>query len=294
MPNMPINPYDKASRYAAKLDPRGFLSWLLGVALLFRAWLDTRRLSFPGQPDRTCDTVAHVEDPQGRPWALLVEFQVRPDAEMFGRALGYLGPLWLEYRPDPERGSRFWVSAVIVNLTGRGHTSQDMEWAEAGLRTTLQVKECDLAGYSAAATLDDIAAGRTAPCVLPWIPLMTGGDEEAIMQRWLELARAETDSRRRAEYGALALVFAEAAGRRDVWKQALQGWNMIESQQVLEWMNEGQLQAWRTSLSDLLQDRFGPLPEGLRQRIDAVTDLERLRAIHRQALRIASLEDLQI
>ena len=113
---------------------------------------------------------------------------------MFGRALGYLGPLWLEYRPDPERGSRFWVSAIIVNLTGRGHTSQDMEWPEAGLRTTLQVKECDLAGLVAAETLQAVAEGKTAACVLPWIPLLTGGDEEGIIQRWLELARAETNS----------------------------------------------------------------------------------------------------
>src|SRR5262249_18557088 len=58
---MVVTRFDRASRYGAKLDPVGFLRWLLGEAtLLFRRWLDTRSLPFPGEPDRTCDTVACV------------------------------------------------------------------------------------------------------------------------------------------------------------------------------------------------------------------------------------------
>jgi hypothetical protein len=34
------------------------------------------------------------------------------------------------------------------------------------------------------------------------------------------------------------VVFAEAAGRKNLWKEALKEWNMIESEQVLEWMTE--------------------------------------------------------
>ena len=41
---MAMNPFDQASRYAAKLDPAGFLAWLLGAAVVFVRWLDTRRL----------------------------------------------------------------------------------------------------------------------------------------------------------------------------------------------------------------------------------------------------------
>jgi hypothetical protein len=290
-----VNPYDKASRYAARaLDPVGFLSWVLGVAVVFRGWLETRRLTFPGQPDRTCDTVAHVEDDQGRPWAIPVEFQIKPDPEMFGRFLGYLAPLWLELRPDPERGSRFWVGAVVVNLTGHGRTSLNLEWPAAGLQTSLQAQERNLAGLSAAGTLEAIAAGRTAACVLPWIPLLTGGDDPGIIQRWRELAGAEPDSRRRSDYGALALVFAEAADRRALWRQALEGWNVTESKQVLEWQNQAAVKVSQTHLRDLLQDRFGTVPESLAQRIEATTDPERLRAAVRQVLQIKTPDELQL
>ncbi len=118
------------------------------------------------------------------------------------------------------------------------------------------------------------------------------------MERWKQLALAEPDGRRRAEYGALALVYAEAARRRAAWKQALEKWNMIESQQVLEWMAEGeakgQLREARVLLRVLLEDRFGPLPEDLIKRIDAMADPERLRAAVRQVSHLGRLEDLML
>src|SRR5262245_29567193 len=120
------NPFDKAARYAAKLDGAGFLRWLLRRAVRFRRSLDPRGLSFPGQPDRTGDTVAAFEEDDGTPYAMPIEFQIAPDPEMFGRFLGFLGPLWINERPDEERGSRYEVMAGLVNLTGRGDCSRDM------------------------------------------------------------------------------------------------------------------------------------------------------------------------
>jgi hypothetical protein len=222
---MAQNEFDQASRYAAKLDPVGFLSWLLRLPVevfRFREWLDTRSLPFPGEPDRIRDTVAHLEDlaMNGMPWALPVEFQIEPDPEMFGRLLQYLGSLWIEKRPDPEPGSRFCVGAVVVNLTGQGNSSRDYHWPAAGVRCHLGVWERNLADLSAGETLADVASGKTARCVLPWVPLLQAGDELGIIQRWVELASAEPDMRRRSDYGGLALVFAEAARRQEAWKLA--------------------------------------------------------------------------
>ena len=86
----------------------------------------------------------------------------------------------------------------------------------------------------------------------------------------------------------------------------LEKWHMIESQQVLEWMAEGEamgelrgelrgrLRMSRTILLDLLEDRFGVLPELLAQRIEAATDPEQLRASARQVLHLGQLDDLQL
>jgi hypothetical protein len=120
------------------------------------------------------------------------------------------------------------------------------------------------------------------------------------------LASAETDPRKRGDYGALALVFAELAGCDSVWEQALKEWNMQESKQVLKWLSEGEargeargevrgaLRTRREDLRTLLEDRFGTLPAELLQRIEAMDDGERLRSALRQVVKLQSPEELQL
>src|SRR5258707_1531271 len=168
---MARNYYDQAARYAAKLDPAGFVRWVLRLrTLLFRRWLDTRRLPFPGEADRICDTVSCLEDPTkaGVLWAVPIEFALEPESDLFGRLLAYLGLLWLEERPSSQRGARFQVGAVVINLTGGGHTSRDMSLGD--LRTCLTVMEVNLCDRNAAAVLADMVAGVAPPWPLPVIP----------------------------------------------------------------------------------------------------------------------------
>ena len=287
---MTRNYFDQAARYVAKLDPPGFFRWVLRMsAVIFHGWLDTRRLPFPGEKDRICDTVAHLEDPADPgSWAVPAEFAIAPRAELFGRLLVYLGQLWEEERPTVQRGDRYQVGAIVVNLTGRGHTSRDMTLGTTGMRTCLAVVERDLEDEDAAAVLAGIAAGTVASCLLPFIPLMQGGAEAAIMAEWMRLAALETDARRRSDYGGLAMVLAEAAGRRDVWTQALRGWNVIQSQQVLEWMAEGKVEGKKEgkvegkvegkaeSILRLLELKFQAVPPEVTAAVQGTSDLTQL------------------
>jgi len=82
-----MNVYDQAARFAAKLDPGGFLRWLLAgfdPDLTFTRWLETQTIPFPGEPDRRCDTVAELVPASGLapPWAAVIEFQTRPDTDI--------------------------------------------------------------------------------------------------------------------------------------------------------------------------------------------------------------------
>ena len=135
---MTPNPFDQGSRYLAKLDPPGFLRWLepsFEDPLVFNGWLDTRSIPFPGVPDRTCDTVAEIRDSTKRAtsWAIPIEFQTRPDSQMFGRLLEFLGRLWRETHPPRSAKARFGVAAIVVNLTGLGKTSRDLILGTTGL-----------------------------------------------------------------------------------------------------------------------------------------------------------------
>ena len=65
---------------------------------------------------------------------------------------------------------------------------------------------------------------------VPWVPLMAGGGESAIIAQWLQEAeRRFTEERDGADLGTLTRVFATLAGCRPAWDHALRGWNMKTS-----------------------------------------------------------------
>ncbi|HJZ90435.1 MAG TPA: hypothetical protein VKE40_06150 [Gemmataceae bacterium] len=295
---MAENVFDQAARYLAKIDPTAVLNWALPATpspLRFIRWLDARTVPFPGSPHRVCDTVAHLEqvDPPGRPWAIPVECQVEPDPEMFGRLLEYLGRLWRAERPSPERGDRFWLGAVVINLTGTGRSSRDHEWTAVGLRTQLRVVERNLHQESASSTLARVADGTLGTIILGLVPLMDGGDDSGIMTEWLRLASTEADPRRRSDIGALALVFAEAANRGSAWMRLLKGWNMIQSKQVLEWQAEGEARGKASAVVAFLEARFQVVPADLIAAIQGISDLHRLNPMVKLAATAVSLDQFR-
>jgi hypothetical protein len=235
---MAQNLYDKACRYLVMLDPVGFLGWLLNLntsEFAFQGWLDTRAIVYPGESDRTSDLVAQLSDPQegGRPWAIILEFQITPDYDMFGRSLGHIASVWRHVRPDLERVGRFSVGAAIVNLTGRGNCSHLMQWPKAGLTTNLIPIERNLEFESAEDLLKGVEAGRWPRLLLAFVPLMIGGSELSIIDQWVALARAEPDSRHRDDYAGIALIFANRVGCKPIWEEKLKGWNMNMTESAL-------------------------------------------------------------
>ena len=296
------NDFDQAGRFLAKADPTEILGWVLGLPtdqFRFIRWLDTRSLPFPGSGDRVNDLVAHVEQvhPPGRPWLIAVETQSEPDPLMFGRLLEYLGRLWQVEKPSSERGDRFCLGAAVVNLTGVGRSSLDLEWPPAGPRTCLRVMERNVGRESAAQALTAIGTGATGKMVLPLIPLMAGGREPGIIEEWVRLASAEADPRRYSIYGALARVFASRALQAAEWIVALKEWNVTRSPVVEEWRTEGRIEGRVEGATllviEALEIRFGAVPPSTITAIQATRDLSRLKTLHRCALEAASLNEFR-
>jgi hypothetical protein len=295
--------FDQASRRAARLDPPGFFAWLLSgfaAVLRFGRWLDTRSTPAPGGREPTADTVAelHGLHEPGPPWLFPVEYQTEPDATMFGRLLVQLGEAWQHLRPDPEPGSRYQLGAAVVNLTGTRQSAPASRLYRLpgpdGLVCGGQFRERYLAEESAEQALGLIEAKQMSRVLLVFVPLMQGGGEDGTITRWLGAAGQEEDARLRAEYASLALVMATLTDGSPAWKQALKEWNMRESEIVKEWKREERIETLRQTLRDLLQDRFGTLPEEWQARIEAVSDPDGLRQAVRQAPKVARLEDLSL
>ena len=79
--------FDQAARYAARAAPEALLARL--VTFRFREWMDTRKLPFPGHPDRRADLIAALDDPgaPAAPWLLVFEFQAQPDPDKLDATL---------------------------------------------------------------------------------------------------------------------------------------------------------------------------------------------------------------
>jgi hypothetical protein len=276
--------FDQAARYLIKLEPAGFLHWLIaglqGV-LQFTRWQDTRTIPFPGEPDRHCDTVAELASVSGSgpPWLLVLEVQTRPDADIAERLLEYVARLRREVRHGPHGRDKYPVAAAVLHLSG----NPSAEMLEMVLPTSHPIGlhwhmvSRGLAAESAPALLDAVGRGEQSRCLLPWLPLMAGGDQPEVVARWKELAGQEPSARRRSEYGGLALVCAALVHCLDVWKQGLQEWNMEECEIVKEWEEKGRVENMRRVFLHVFERRFpGAVPADIAAATQAQTNVDTL------------------
>jgi hypothetical protein len=167
-----------------------------------------------------------------------------------------------------------------------------------GARTCLGVVERNLRDEDAADTLGRTAEGRVARCILPFIPLMRGGADAGIIEQWKEIAQADPDARKRADYAGLALVFAELTDCQPIWKRALEGWNVEQSMQVLEWQAQaerrGVARGRAESLLDVLHERLrSRVPPDVEVAIRTTTDVHQLARWLHAALVASSLTEFR-
>jgi hypothetical protein len=253
--------FDATARRAAKREAVGFFHWAmprLDPALAFIGWLDTRTAPPSPETELTCDSLAEFAfaDRPEAPWIIVTEFQTEPRDEDLERVMEYALRFRRERRPTSDPRLKYNVGGVLLNLTGPPQVDTLSmpipgmeEFGLGGRITRLAVREKDAAG-----TLARIASGELSRCVLPWVALMRGSGAPEIIEEWKRLADMEADPRVRLNYAADALMFAELPGVWGEWKQALEGWNVRVSQQVMEWQAEARAEAQvETRRADLLR-----------------------------------------
>jgi hypothetical protein len=229
-----------------------------------------------------------------------VESEAEPDYDMLERMGEYGFRLRREKRFGPGQQGKYAVAGLLLNLTGPEQPgtldTRQVDLDGAGLFVGVVV--ATLRQMDARAALRRVELGEWPRCVLPWIPLMDGGGDPAIIREWIRLARDEPSERRRADYGGLALVFAELAGCWAVWKKELEGWAMKQSQQVLEWQNEARREAdlarLRKDVLRALEIRMrGPVPADLAAAVGELNNLDELSRWFDAALTAANCEEFR-
>ena len=292
--------FDRAARYASQADtevvPRRLLADS-GLTLTFREWLDTRTLPLPTGADRTADLVAAMSDSDGGPpWLIVLEMQAQEDTEKLDVTLEEVAILRSRVRHGEDRKGKYKVAAGMVYLCGRcPKVVVDMTFP-SGAGTRHQALVWNVEDDDATRTLDAVTAGESSWGILFWLPLMAGGGEEAVIARWKEVVSGTVPDRRtRDNLAGIALVFAELVGRRPAWDRGLEGFDMMESQVVREWVNkgraEGELKTQRKNLLEVLEDRFpGAAPNEVIKLIEHQESFDLLHDWFREANRAPSFE----
>jgi hypothetical protein len=180
--------YDEVGRQACKVDGPGLTPWLdsfaeESLAADFAAWDDARCSSWPGGPERTDDVVCVLRRrADGKPAHLVVEVATEPRPDDLARLGVYQLLLAIEVRAVLDDGPP--VYGAVIHLTGarkRGPLVLTKSASNPGV--LVKPIEVWLAEESAADTLARVESGQRALCILPWIVLMRGGGEPALIER---------------------------------------------------------------------------------------------------------------
>jgi hypothetical protein len=212
--------YDQSARYAVRLNGVDFLKFICrsNAALSFERWFDTRNAAFAESKQRVADLIGSFRDDShgGIPWCWIFEFKSQIDSLAFEQIQGYLTEN-IYLRPDPERGSRFEFGLLIVNLTGEQDQIASRPFLDSPFHSVSRPWPINLASFDAQELFDRIDRGELGFTVLPFAVLMKRGDEAETITRWLSYVVREPNPRRRADYYAIALQFAQLTRRRDLW-----------------------------------------------------------------------------
>ena len=244
--------------------------------------------------------MAVLSDPANpaQPWLLLWEFQASHDPEKLDVTLVEAARLRTDFRHGPQRQDKYKVLTALVYLTGvcpEGALNMI-----AGNHGTLHRPLIwNVCADQAAQELAEVAAGRKTWGLLFRIPLMNGGGVPGTIEQWMEaVSRLAPGQRDRGDLGKVALVFAELAGCRPAWQEALENWDMKESQLVLEWTAEaklaGKVEARQESLLQVLDSRFpGAVPSEVRELIAKQNSLQMLDDWFQTALQTLSIDSFR-
>jgi hypothetical protein len=237
-------------------------------------------IAFPGEPDRRCDTVAELlsKSQTQAPWAFILEVEACARSRFPDRLFEYQARAQRKLRHGPRKRDRYLIACGVIVLTGRLRPALfKMRLPNTKLGLFWRARVFNMSARSARKILERIAAGELSRAILCWIPLMRGGDDPDVVQRWLEVCTAEPNVQRRMDYANLAKVFADRAGWVGVWSKALEGWQMWKSTVIQSWRDEGRVLGQRELLVEMVRLKYPTLSAELLAQIEKSDDPEAIR-----------------
>lgn len=236
----------------------------------WKTWQDDRNRSNPLRLTPVIPIVFHTGD---RPWGTSRELAELMDWPVLLRPFA---PHWpIQFWDLAERSVR-----ELLEATGDWLRALAVVRAEhEGTDTFAGVYSEVIQKLETLASREEIRWHDLMEFVLSWAFRRRPQDEADNLKRIA--ADSQRDRQRKKEIRTMATALGQT-------------WEELFVEQRALGKVEGELQAYRDILRSMLEDRFGKLPRPVLRKITNATDVERLRACVREALRVKSLDDLDL
>ncbi|MBO1057621.1 MAG: Rpn family recombination-promoting nuclease/putative transposase [Dolichospermum sp. JUN01] len=271
-------PADVSTKRLISLAPNNWVKWVTQIPDVVAGEILNSEFQWIS---RESDVLIRVESKEYGKFLVLNELQLRYKPEMPRRMRAYAGLAEEKYKLP--------TYPVLINIlkTGDAEIPTRYESNLAGLEVRQDYRVINLWEVDV-----KIALEQPLPSLLPFVPILKGGEDESIIREALRLLQADEQLNQLETVLAFFATFVLDSSL----VQEIMRWDMTvlrESPWYEEILQRGKREERLSNIELSLEVKFGN--EGLKfvQKISEISDLETLKTIQRSILTVESLDELK-
>jgi predicted transposase YdaD len=271
-------PADVSTKRLISLAPNNWVKWVTQIPDVVAGEILNSEFQWIS---RESDVLIRAESKEYGEFMVLNELQLRYKSELPRRMRAYAGLAEEKYKLP--------TYPVLINIlkTGDAEIPTRFESNLAGLEVRQDYRVINLWEVDV-----KIALEQPLPSLLPFVPILKGGEDESIIREALRLLQADEQLNQLETVLAFFATFVLDSSL----VQEIMRWDMTvlrESPWYEEILQRGKREERLSNIELSLEVKFGN--EGLKfvQKISEISDLETLKTIQRSILTVESLDELK-
>jgi predicted transposase YdaD len=272
-------PADVSTKRLISLAPNNWVKWVTQIPDVVAGEILNSEFQWIS---RESDVLIRVESKEYGKFLVLNELQLRYKPEMPRRMRAYAGLAEEKYKLP--------TYPVLINIlkTGDAEIPTRFESNLAGLEVRQDYRVINLWEVDV-----KIALEQPLPSLLPFVPILKGGEDESIIREALRLLQADEQLNQLETVLAFFATFVLDSSL----VQEIMRWDMTvlrESPWYEEILQRGKREERLSNIELSLEVKFGNEGLKLMPKISQISDLETLKTIQRSILTVASLQELRL
>ena len=272
-------PADVSTKRLISLAPNNWVKWVTQIPDVVAGEILNSEFQWIS---RESDVLIRVESKEYGKFLVLNELQLRYKPEMPRRMRAYAGLAEEKYKLP--------TYPVLINIlkTGDAEIPTRYESNLAGLEVRQDYRVINLWEVDV-----KIALEQPLPSLLPFVPILKGGEDESIIREALRLLQADEQLNQLETVLAFFATFVLDSSL----VQEIMRWDMTvlrESPWYQEILQRGKREERLSNIELSLEVKFGNEGLKLMPKISQISDLETLKTIQRSILTVASLQELRL